>query len=113
MGRSRPGGRAGWVLLQSALVGALAIDASQAEGVVRGAVQVPAGGQPVLFLADHPVAGEGGEQPVAHLRLDGGVQFGDDVGAELREHALGVVAACFRLDHGGFARRGEAREQHR
>ena len=27
------------------------------EGVVRGAVQVPAGGQPVLFLADHPVTG--------------------------------------------------------
>ncbi|MFL6026348.1 MAG: biotin-dependent carboxyltransferase family protein [Friedmanniella sp.] len=27
------------------------------EGVVRGSVQVPAGGQPVLFLADHPVTG--------------------------------------------------------
>ena len=27
------------------------------EGVVRGALQVPAGGQPVLFLADHPVTG--------------------------------------------------------
>lgn len=27
------------------------------EGVVRGAVQVPPGGQPVLFLADHPVTG--------------------------------------------------------
>lgn len=27
------------------------------EGVVRGAVQVPAGGEPVLFLADHPVTG--------------------------------------------------------
>jgi allophanate hydrolase subunit 2 len=25
--------------------------------VVHGAVQVPAGGQPVLFLADHPVTG--------------------------------------------------------
>jgi biotin-dependent carboxylase-like uncharacterized protein len=27
------------------------------EGVVRGAIQVPPGGQPVLFLADHPVTG--------------------------------------------------------
>ncbi len=27
------------------------------EGVVRGALQVPAGGEPVLFLADHPVTG--------------------------------------------------------
>lgn len=27
------------------------------EGIVRGAVQVPAGGVPVLFLADHPVTG--------------------------------------------------------
>ena len=27
------------------------------EGVVRGRVQVPPGGEPVLFLADHPVTG--------------------------------------------------------
>lgn len=27
------------------------------EGVVRGSIQVPPGGQPVLFLADHPVTG--------------------------------------------------------
>ncbi len=27
------------------------------EGVVRGAIQVPASGQPVIFLADHPVTG--------------------------------------------------------
>ena len=27
------------------------------EGVVRGAVQVPAGGRPVVFLSDHPVTG--------------------------------------------------------
>jgi biotin-dependent carboxylase-like uncharacterized protein len=27
------------------------------EGVVRGALQVPSGGAPVLFLADHPVTG--------------------------------------------------------
>jgi biotin-dependent carboxylase-like uncharacterized protein len=27
------------------------------EGVVRGAVQLPANGQPVVFLADHPVTG--------------------------------------------------------
>ncbi len=27
------------------------------EGVVRGALQVPRGGEPVLFLADYPVVG--------------------------------------------------------
>lgn len=27
------------------------------EGVVRGSIQVPAGGLPVLFLADHPITG--------------------------------------------------------
>ncbi len=27
------------------------------EGLVRGAVQVPPGGEPVIFLADHPVTG--------------------------------------------------------
>lgn len=27
------------------------------EGVVRGSVQIPAGGQPVIFLVDHPVTG--------------------------------------------------------
>jgi len=27
------------------------------EGVVRGSIQVPPGGHPVLFLADHPVTG--------------------------------------------------------
>lgn len=27
------------------------------EGIVRGAVQVPAGGLPVVFLSDHPVTG--------------------------------------------------------
>jgi biotin-dependent carboxylase-like uncharacterized protein len=27
------------------------------EGMVRGAIQVPAGGEPVVFLADHPVTG--------------------------------------------------------
>jgi biotin-dependent carboxylase-like uncharacterized protein len=31
--------------------------ATASEGVVRGALQVPPGGQPVLFLADHPVTG--------------------------------------------------------
>ena len=32
-------------------------DELPSEGVVRGALQVPADGQPVLFLADHPVTG--------------------------------------------------------
>lgn len=32
-------------------------DELPSEGVVRGALQVPADGQPILFLADHPVTG--------------------------------------------------------
>lgn len=36
------------------------------EGVVRGAVQLPPGGEPVIFLADHPVTG--GYPVVAVLR---------------------------------------------
>ena len=27
------------------------------EGLVRGAIQVPSSGQPLIFLADHPVTG--------------------------------------------------------
>ena len=38
------------------------------EGVVRGAIQVPTGGEPVLFLADHPVTG--GYPVVAVVRED-------------------------------------------
>ncbi len=37
------------------------------EGVVRGSIQVPSGGQPVLFLADHPVTGG---YPVAAVVAD-------------------------------------------
>lgn len=38
------------------------------EGVLRGAVQVPPSGQPVVFLADHPVTG--GYPVVAYVRDD-------------------------------------------
>jgi biotin-dependent carboxylase-like uncharacterized protein len=37
------------------------------EGVVRGSIQVPPGGQPVIFLADHPVTGG---YPVVAVLLD-------------------------------------------
>jgi biotin-dependent carboxylase-like uncharacterized protein len=47
------------------------------EGVVRGAVQVPPGGEPVLFLADHPVTGG---YPVVAVVLDADV----DLAAQLR-----------------------------
>ncbi len=40
------------------------------EGMVRGALQVPPGGEPVLFLADHPVTGG---YPVAAVVLDADV----------------------------------------
>jgi biotin-dependent carboxylase-like uncharacterized protein len=47
------------------------------EGMVRGAVQIPAGGAPVLFLADHPVTGG---YPVVAAVLDADV----DLAAQLR-----------------------------
>ncbi len=37
----------------------------------------------------------------------------DDLGAEMFEHAFGVVAAGFRFDHRGLARRRQACQQHR
>jgi allophanate hydrolase subunit 2 len=37
------------------------------EGVVRGSIQVPSGGEPVIFLADHPVTGG---YPVVAVLLD-------------------------------------------
>jgi biotin-dependent carboxylase-like uncharacterized protein len=40
------------------------------EGLVRGAIQVPPGGEPVLFLADHPVTGG---YPVVAVVLDADV----------------------------------------
>jgi biotin-dependent carboxylase-like uncharacterized protein len=40
------------------------------EGIVRGAIQVPPGGEPVLFLADHPVTGG---YPVVAVVLDADV----------------------------------------
>ncbi len=40
----------------------------QSEGISTGAVQVPAGGQPVLFLVDHPVTG--GYPVIAVVRAD-------------------------------------------
>ena len=45
-------------------------DELPSEGVVRGAVQVPAGGEPVLFLADHPLTGG---YPVVAVVLDADV----------------------------------------
>jgi KipI family sensor histidine kinase inhibitor len=45
-------------------------DELPSEGVVRGAVQVPPGGEPVLFLADHPLTGG---YPVVAVALDADV----------------------------------------
>lgn len=42
------------------------------EGVVRGSIQVPPGGEPVLFLADHPVTGG---YPVAAVVKDSDVDL--------------------------------------
>ena len=51
--------RVGVRLDGSALTRAVGFEARElpSEGVVRGAVQLPADGRPVLFLADHPVTG--------------------------------------------------------
>jgi len=45
-------------------------DELPSEGLVRGAVQVPPSGAPVLFLADHPVTGG---YPVVAVVLDADV----------------------------------------
>jgi allophanate hydrolase subunit 2 len=42
------------------------------EGLLRGAIQVPPNGQPVLFLADHPVTGG---YPVIAVVDDAGVDL--------------------------------------
>jgi hypothetical protein len=38
---------------------------------------------------------------------------GDDPGAEMLQHEFGMVAAGLGFDHGGDARRGQPRQQHR
>jgi biotin-dependent carboxylase-like uncharacterized protein len=45
-------------------------DELPSEGIVRGSIQVPPGGEPVLFLADHPVTGG---YPVVAVVLDADV----------------------------------------
>jgi allophanate hydrolase subunit 2 len=42
------------------------------EGVVRGSIQVPSGGEAVLFLADHPVTGG---YPVAAVVKDADIDL--------------------------------------
>ncbi len=61
------------------------------EATVRGALQVPASGQPVLFLADHPLTG--GYPVIAnvarhHLDLAGQIP----VGAKIRFNAISAFA---------------------
>ncbi|MFA7558601.1 MAG: 5-oxoprolinase/urea amidolyase family protein [Hydrogenophaga sp.] len=62
------------------------------EGTVLGAIQVPANGQPVLFLADHPLTG--GYPVIAAVaghHLDRAAQV--PVGARLRFRAAGSFAS--------------------
>ena len=61
-------------------------DELPSEGLVRGAIQVPPSGQPVVFLADHPVTGG---YPVAAVLHDEHV----DAAAQLRP------GQRFRLHH--------------
>lgn len=63
----------------------------QSEATVRGAVQVPASGQPVLFLADHPLTG--GYPVIANVaghHLDLAAQI--PVGARIRFNAISRFA---------------------
>jgi biotin-dependent carboxylase-like uncharacterized protein len=53
---SPDGNRVG-VRLEGGSLGRRIPDELPSEGLVRGAVQVPASGQPLIFLADHPVTG--------------------------------------------------------
>src|SRR6516225_3963718 len=50
------------------------------------------------------------ERDLAALRA---FRLDPNVGAEMLEQTFGVIAARLVFDDGGFARRGEAREQHR
>jgi len=64
------------------------------EATVRGALQVPASGQPVLFLADHPLTG--GYPVIAHVaghHLDLAGQI--PVGAKIRFNAVSRFAPRF------------------
>ena len=77
--------------LQRAILGEL-----PSEGTVRGALQVPASGQPVLFLADHPLTG--GYPVIAavaphHLDRAGQVP----IGATLRFRPIAGFAAITPL----------------
>jgi len=65
-------------------------DELPSEGVVDGALQVPADGQPVLFLVDHPVTG--GYPVIA-------VVDPDDlpIAAQARDQALDTIAKTARL----------------
>lgn len=51
------------------------------EGLVRGAVQIPSGGSPVVFMADHPVTGG---YPVVAVVLDSDI----DLAAQVRPGQL-------------------------
>ncbi|MGD8194703.1 biotin-dependent carboxyltransferase family protein [Herbiconiux sp. P18] len=70
-----------------------AVATGRSEGMVAGAVQVPPGGQPVVFLRDHPVTGgypvigvltEASIDLAAQLRPGDPVRFGDGDGPGIR-----------------------------
>lgn len=63
------------------------------EGTIAGAIQVPASGQPVIFLADHPVTG--GYPVIAVLESDSLRVAGQlPVGARIRFEAREAQPAC-------------------
>ncbi|MEJ6489512.1 5-oxoprolinase/urea amidolyase family protein [Leucobacter sp. USCH14] len=82
-------------------------DELPSEGTVRGSIQIPPDGQPVLFLADHPVTGgypvigtvvDADTDAAAQLRPGASVRFApvDPDDAHL-EHAVSVGAAAPRV----------------
>lgn len=71
------------------------------EGLVRGAVQVPPDGRPVVFLADHPVTGG---YPVAAVLLE--------ADTDLAAQAVPGQAVRLALDRPGGARADPATSQY-
>lgn len=71
------------------------------EGTIAGAIQVPASGQPVLFLADHPVTG--GYPVIGVVRSDRlGIAGQLPVGAQIRfEVSTSAAAPASRGDRPG------------
>ncbi|MDQ4502562.1 5-oxoprolinase/urea amidolyase family protein [Sinomonas sp. ASV322] len=73
-------------------------DELKSEGTVRGSIQVPPNGQPVLFLADHPVTGG---YPVIGVVVEADLDLAGQLppGARVRFAAVAPIHAPLRPTH--------------